>query len=58
MPRALLSVSDKTGLEPFAQALAQLGFELLSTGGTYKAVIRRRACVSAALPTKPAFLKS
>ena len=35
MPRALLSVSDKTGLEPFAQALTELGFELLSTGGTY-----------------------
>ncbi len=35
MPRALLSVSDKTGLEPFAKALTELGFELLSTGGTY-----------------------
>ena len=31
---ALLSVSDKTGLEPFAAALVELGFELLSTGGT------------------------
>ncbi len=38
MPRALLSVSDKTGLEPFAQALTELGFELLSTGGTYAAL--------------------
>ncbi len=32
--RALLSVSDKTGLEPFARALHEHGFELLSTGGT------------------------
>lgn len=34
MPRALLSVSDKTGLVPFATRLAELGFELVSTGGT------------------------
>ncbi|MEM1064442.1 MAG: bifunctional phosphoribosylaminoimidazolecarboxamide formyltransferase/IMP cyclohydrolase [Pseudomonadota bacterium] len=32
--RALISVSDKTGLEPFAKALAARGVELLSTGGT------------------------
>ena len=32
--RALISVSDKTGLAPFAQALGALGFEILSTGGT------------------------
>ncbi len=38
MPRALLSVSDKTGLEPFARALLELGFELLSTGGTHAAL--------------------
>jgi phosphoribosylaminoimidazolecarboxamide formyltransferase / IMP cyclohydrolase len=36
MKRALLSVSDKTGLADFARALAGLGVELLSTGGTYK----------------------
>jgi len=36
--RALLSVSDKTGLVPFAQALATTGVELLSTGGTAKAL--------------------
>jgi len=36
--RALLSVSDKTGLIPFAQALAAAGVELLSTGGTAKAL--------------------
>lgn len=34
--RALLSVSDKTGLESFARQLAQLGVELLATGGTLK----------------------
>ena len=34
--RALLSVSDKTGLVAFAQVLAQAGVELISTGGTAK----------------------
>jgi len=36
--RALLSVSDKTGLVAFAQILAQAGVELISTGGTAKAL--------------------
>ncbi|MEX0841303.1 MAG: bifunctional phosphoribosylaminoimidazolecarboxamide formyltransferase/IMP cyclohydrolase, partial [Xanthobacteraceae bacterium] len=36
--RALLSVSDKSGLVPFAQALAGYGIELVSTGGTAKAL--------------------
>jgi phosphoribosylaminoimidazolecarboxamide formyltransferase / IMP cyclohydrolase len=36
--RALLSVSDKTGLVPFAQALAARGVEILSTGGTARAL--------------------
>ena len=36
--RALLSVSDKTGLVPFAQALTVAGVELISTGGTAKAL--------------------
>ncbi len=36
--RALLSVSDKTGLVPLAQVLAAQGVELLSTGGTAKAL--------------------
>ena len=36
--RALLSVSDKTGLVPFAQTLAAAGIELISTGGTAKAL--------------------
>src|SRR5688572_7288331 len=34
MPRALLSVSDKSGLLDFARGLAARGFELVSTGGT------------------------
>lgn len=34
--RALLSVSDKTGIVELAQALVQLGIELVSTGGTYR----------------------
>jgi phosphoribosylaminoimidazolecarboxamide formyltransferase/IMP cyclohydrolase len=36
--RALLSVSDKTGLVDFARALHAAGVELLSTGGTAKAL--------------------
>jgi len=36
--RALLSVSDKTGLVEFARALAKAGVELVSTGGTAKAI--------------------
>jgi len=34
--RALLSVTDKTGLVDFARKLALLGVELISTGGTAK----------------------
>lgn len=36
--RALISVSDKTGVVELAQTLASLGFEILSTGGTAKAL--------------------
>ena len=36
--RALISVSDKTGLVDFARELAALGVEILSTGGTAKAL--------------------
>ena len=38
MPLALLSVSDKTGLVDFAQGLVRLGWSLVSTGGTAKAL--------------------
>ncbi|MDR3289194.1 MAG: bifunctional phosphoribosylaminoimidazolecarboxamide formyltransferase/IMP cyclohydrolase [Peptococcaceae bacterium] len=34
--RAVISVSDKTGIQEFAQGLVALGFELISTGGTYQ----------------------
>jgi phosphoribosylaminoimidazolecarboxamide formyltransferase / IMP cyclohydrolase len=36
--RALISVSDKTGITDFARELVNLGFELISTGGTKKAI--------------------
>ena len=44
--RALLSVSDKTGLVEAARTLAALGVELVSTGGT------RKAIADAGLPVK------
>jgi phosphoribosylaminoimidazolecarboxamide formyltransferase/IMP cyclohydrolase len=37
--RALISVSDKTGIVEFARALSAHGTELLSTGGTYKLLV-------------------
>jgi len=36
--RALLSVSNKSGLVPLAQALVRHGYELVSTGGTFRAL--------------------
>jgi phosphoribosylaminoimidazolecarboxamide formyltransferase / IMP cyclohydrolase len=36
--RAILSVSDKTGLVDFARGLVERGFELISTGGTARAL--------------------
>ena len=36
--RALISVSDKTGIGALAQSLHELGIEILSTGGTHKAI--------------------
>jgi phosphoribosylaminoimidazolecarboxamide formyltransferase / IMP cyclohydrolase len=47
MPRALISVSDKTGIVPFAQGLAALGFELVSTGGTRRALEEAGLAVTA-----------
>jgi phosphoribosylaminoimidazolecarboxamide formyltransferase/IMP cyclohydrolase len=44
---ALLSVSDKTGLVDFAQGLVALGLELLSTGGTHRALVEAGVTVSA-----------
>lgn len=36
--RAIISLTDKTGVEAFAKGLVELGFEILSTGGTYKVI--------------------
>ncbi len=38
MPLALLSVSDKSGLLEFAQGLTRMGWDIVSTGGTAKAL--------------------
>ena len=37
--RALISVSDKTGLAEFVKNLEKLGVEIISTGGTLKACL-------------------
>ena len=34
--RALVSVSDKSGLVPFVKGLVDLGWEIIATGGTQK----------------------
>ncbi|MCA8976270.1 MAG: bifunctional phosphoribosylaminoimidazolecarboxamide formyltransferase/IMP cyclohydrolase, partial [Planctomycetes bacterium] len=39
MKRALLSVTDKTGVVDFAKGLVELGFSILSTGGTRRALL-------------------
>ncbi|MSY44669.1 MAG: bifunctional phosphoribosylaminoimidazolecarboxamide formyltransferase/IMP cyclohydrolase, partial [Actinobacteria bacterium] len=38
--RALISVFDKAGVEDFARGLHDLGFELVSSGGTAKAIAK------------------
>lgn len=38
MKRALISVSDKTGLTDFAKGLVEAGYEIISTGGTRRAL--------------------
>lgn len=47
MPRALLSVYDKTDLVPFAAGLHEMGWDLVASGGTEKEL------VAAGLPTTP-----
>ncbi|HJO56974.1 MAG TPA: bifunctional phosphoribosylaminoimidazolecarboxamide formyltransferase/IMP cyclohydrolase, partial [Nitrospinaceae bacterium] len=44
--RALISVSDKTGVVEFAQKLHALGVEILSTGGTAKLLIENGVAVT------------
>jgi len=39
LPRALLSVSDKTGLSAFARGLRRLGYDLYATGSTLTAIV-------------------
>ena len=34
--RALISVSDKTGIVEFSKTLIECGYDIISTGGTYK----------------------
>ena len=51
--RALISVSDKTGIENFARSLSQMGVELLSTGGTF-AALEKGGVPCARSPTTPA----
>lgn len=38
MSTALLSVSDKTGLVEFGKKLSEVGFKLIASGGTAKAL--------------------
>ena len=47
MPRALISVSDKRGVEQFAKGLTELGWEIVSTAGT------ARVLVDAGVPVTP-----
>lgn len=44
--RALISVSDKSGIVEFAQALSAKGVELLSTGGTYRLLSEKGVTVT------------
>ncbi|UCG10102.1 MAG: bifunctional phosphoribosylaminoimidazolecarboxamide formyltransferase/IMP cyclohydrolase [Dehalococcoidia bacterium] len=43
--RAIISVSDKTGVSDFAQKLSRLGYEIFSTGGTKKALAEAKVPV-------------
>lgn len=43
--RAIISVSDKSGVTDFAQKLSQLGFEIFSTGGTKKVLAEAKVPV-------------
>jgi len=45
MKQALISVSDKTGVVDFARALVHLGYRILSTGGTAKALAQAGVAV-------------
>ena len=49
--RALISVSDKTGIVEFAQGLHAAGVELLSTGGTASLIAKAVSYTHLTLPT-------
>ena len=42
LKRALISVSDKTGIVEFAKELLSLGIEIISTGGTASLLEKQR----------------
>src|SRR5437016_8855007 len=46
MPRALLSVSDKTGIVELGRGLAARGYELVSTGGTARILVNAGLAVT------------
>ncbi|HEY7683451.1 MAG TPA: bifunctional phosphoribosylaminoimidazolecarboxamide formyltransferase/IMP cyclohydrolase [Gemmatimonadales bacterium] len=54
MPRALISVSDKRGIVPFAQGLVDLGWDIISTGGTH-AALRQSGVPATAVETVTGF---
>ena len=53
--RALISVSDKSGIVEFARALSGYGIELVSTGGTRKALSDAGLTVLDVSAISPAF---
>jgi len=46
MKRALISVSNKAGVVDFARGLSELGYEIISTGGTYSTLAEAGLAVS------------
>ncbi len=46
MKRALISVTDKTGVVKFAKELSEMGYEIISTGGTLKEIANSGVCVT------------
>jgi phosphoribosylaminoimidazolecarboxamide formyltransferase/IMP cyclohydrolase len=54
VPRALISVSDKRGIVPFAQGLVDLGWDVISTGGTH-AALRQAGIPAVAVETVTGF---
>ncbi len=47
VPRALISVSDKRGIEKFASGLSELGWEIISTAGTAQVLTNAGVTVTA-----------